>query len=90
MYEEELEKIYTHFGPATQLKKMYEEITELKVAFNKSRGRFTKEIKEELVDVLVVGMQLYQQNYKTLNPIVKRKIERTLMRIESRYYDRGV
>jgi len=88
MYEEELEKIYTHFGPATQLKKMHEEVQELNIAFKKSRGRFTKEVKEELVDVLVVGMQLYQQNYKTLNPILKYKVERTLRRIKSQYYEK--
>lgn len=92
--EKDLLKIIEHFGVENQQRKLQEEVFELQqeitIYQQGSNGR-TKEITEELVDVMVLLKQFYY--YYACSDwepkkIEEEKIKRTLERIESGYYEK--
>ena len=70
------EKICDHFGFDNQVVKLDEECWE----YVESREP------QEIADVFIVSFQLVMKN-DVLRELVKQKIDRTLRRIESGYYD---
>lgn len=68
---EELLKIYNHFGQEKQLEKLREEVEELIEAV-KSGNR------EHMIEEI--------HSYDTM-PVFRQKIDRTLERIETKYYE---
>lgn len=84
---EELLKIYNHFGQEKQLEKLREEVEELIEAV-KSGNR--EHMIEETADVLVLINQITNKeeihSYDTM-PVFRQKIDRTLKRIETKYYE---
>ncbi len=87
--EEKLKRIYKHFGFKCQKEKLWEEMGEYAEEVH-SLEFFTKNEKEELVDMYVVLTQLilFSGYGNNLEKIVDYKINRTLERIESEYYEK--
>lgn len=84
---EELLKIYNHFGQEKQLEKLREEVEELIEAIKEGDE---EHIKEEMADVLVIVNQIRykkEMNEEELVEIFEQKVNRTLERIESKYYE---
>jgi len=73
---EKLSMIHRHFGNENQRRKLVEEAREYIEAEND----------EEAADVFVVAMQLYMNSVE-IRKIVKAKVDRTLDRIVSGYYE---
>lgn len=84
---EELLKIYNHFGQEKQLEKLREEVEELIEAIKEGDE---EHIKEEMADVLVIVNQIRykkEMNEEELVEIFEQKVNRTLERIENKYYE---
>ncbi|MCP3679625.1 MAG: hypothetical protein GY782_04905 [Gammaproteobacteria bacterium] len=81
--EENLKYIFNHFGEKVQVQKLQEEIEEYLNSFD-----FDNEI-EELADIYVVLTQLIK--FAEFGDLIKDKIDykinRTIERIESGYYE---
>lgn len=92
--EKELLEIIEHFGVENQQRKLQEEVFELQqeiTIYQQGGNQRTKEIAEELVDVMVLLKQIYY--YYACGDwepkkIEEEKIKRTLERIESGYYEK--
>lgn len=86
--EGNLAKIYNHFGEETQLEKLKEEVLELIEAILE---KDLEHIHEEFTDVKVMMKQIHKaynlRNWK-IAEIEKEKIERTLERIDTGYYEK--
>lgn len=85
--EEKLLKIYNHFGEAVQIEKLREEVEELIEAIKEDDK---EHISEELADVLVLVYQVAAKKEIKLCDIMPTyvvKIDRTLDRMESKYYE---
>lgn len=85
-------KIINHFGVNNQQRKLQEEVFELQEAITKYENGTGPilDIEEELVDVVILIHQFMEYyNFDSLNMMVhdKVKVERTLERIESGYYE---
>ncbi len=85
-------KIINHFGVNNQQRKLQEEVFELQEAITKYENGTGPilDIEEELVDVVILLHQFMEYyNLDGLNMMVhdKVKVERTLERIESGYYE---
>lgn len=84
---EKLKKIYNHFGEENQMNKLIEEAGELTEAV---REGDREHIIEEVADVLVLVEQIIEQhsiiNAEILD-IFMPKVDRTLERIDTRYYE---
>ncbi len=85
-------KIINHFGVNNQQRKLQEEVFELQEAITKYENGSGPilDIEEELVDVVILIHQFMEYyNLDSLNMMVrdKVKVERTLERIESGYYE---
>lgn len=99
--EKDLLKIIEHFGVNNQQRKLQEEVFELQEAImdykyvevykNSPAEIYQKEhIAEEIVDVMILLKQFfyyYQFDEDTMLKIEENKINRTLERIESGYYE---
>lgn len=88
-HEENLKKIYEHFCEHSQVIKLGEECCELiseVCSYIYLETDNIEEIHDEIADVLIVAYQLYMNNEK-IRDRVKFKIDRTLKRIESGYYE---
>ena len=91
--ENEFYRIIDHFGVENQQRKLQEEVFELQqeiTIYQQGGNQRTKEIAEELVDVMVLLKQFYY--YYACSDwepkkIEEEKIKRTLDRIESGYYE---
>ena len=79
--DHKLEKILNHFGKDNQELKLLEEVKELKLALE---WNDRDQIEEEMADVLVVINQLKTERVEN---IYRKKINRTLKRMEEGYYD---
>ncbi len=80
-----LREIFTHFGEDRQLPKLEEEHFELMEAFDSGN---TEHIQEELADNYNILMQFIQEyGYKKIMKIAVEKQERTIKRIEERWYE---
>lgn len=78
-------KIFHHFGERNQLKKLNEEAYELCEAILVKDDK--EHITEEVADVLIMLGQIilaYDIDNSKINEIVDSKIERTLMRIDTK------
>lgn len=86
--KQKLKKIFKHFGEETQLEWMMQECGEVVTAISKYRvGLIDKEkVLEEIADVLVVANQI-RLAHDEVDPIIDEKINRTMDRIESGYYN---
>lgn len=85
--EEKLLKIYNHFGEEGQIEKLREEVEELIEAIKEGDK---EHIKEEMADVLVIVNQIVykkEMNEEELVEIFEQKVNRTLERIETKYYE---
>ena len=85
--EEKLLKIYNHFGEEGQMEKLREEVEELIEAIKEGDE---EHIKEEMADVLVIVNQIRykkEMNEEELVEIFEQKVNRTLERIETKYYE---
>lgn len=83
-------KIYNHFGQETQMKKLIEEANELAEAVKSGN---TDHIAEEIADLMVLIEQImiaFPILSNRVNSEFSYKIERTLDRIESGYYESEV
>lgn len=80
--QEELNKIYNTFGFKAQLKKLYEELGELTTAIQ-NMDRIN--IMEEIADVKIMVDQFYL-NHTLVQTNYNEKIDRTIKRIEEKYY----
>ena len=100
--EKDLLKIIEHFGVNNQQRKLQEEVFELNEAIMEYRYDENKiylevekclkgHIAEEMVDVMILVKQFYyyyQFDEDTMLKIEENKINRTLERIESGYYEK--
>lgn len=91
--KEDLLKIIEHFGINNQQRKLNEEVFELQEAITKleCKNGYTEDIEEEMVDVIILLKQIfnyYNLSEGTMNLLQENKINRTLERIESGYYDK--
>lgn len=80
-------KIYNHFGEEGQIEKLREEVEELIEAIKEGDE---EHIKEEMADVLVIVNQIVykkEMNEEELVEIFEQKVNRTLERIENKYYE---
>lgn len=73
---EKLKTIHDHFGNTHQRNKLLEECLELLESGEE----------EEYADVFVLAVQIYMNSPK-MRTIVEQKVDRTLDRIESKYYE---
>lgn len=87
-YNESLKKIYRHFGFQNQKEKLFEEISELTEATMNSIELLNYYEFEEMCDVWVVLTQVLLLNKEEAEKIIEHKIERTLKRMESGYYEK--
>jgi NTP pyrophosphatase (non-canonical NTP hydrolase) len=92
--ENKFYRIIDHFGVENQQRKLQEEVFELQqeiTIYQQGNNGRTKEIAEELIDVMILLKQFcyyYGLPEWNLQEIEKHKIERTLERIESGYYEK--
>ena len=99
--EKDLLKIIEHFGINNQQRKLKEEVFELQEAIIKREAvagyeqeyleEHKNHIAEEIVDVMILLEQFYYYyglDQETLLKIEEEKLERTLQRIESGYYEK--
>lgn len=92
--EKDLLKIIEHFGVNNQQRKLQEEVFELNEAitsFQLGGNLSYDEIEEEIVDVMILLKQFqhyYKINREDIRKTMKNKINRTLERIESGYYEK--
>lgn len=100
--EEDLLKIIEHFGVNNQQRKLQEEVFELQEAImeyrydeNKIYPEVEKCLKEHIIEEIVDTMILLKQfqhyykiNREDIRKTMKNKINRTLERIESGYYEK--
>ena len=92
--EKDLLKIIEHFGVNNQQRKLQEEVFELNEAitsFQLGGNLSYDEIEEEIVDVMILLKQFfhyYELNDYKMKQIEKQKVQRTLERIESGYYEK--
>jgi len=85
-YKDKLKKIYNHFGYNTQVAKLKEELNELLYAINNND---TENMIEEIADVYVVIMQMISFfGEGSMSKIIEYKIDRTINRIGSGFYER--
>ncbi len=95
MYKEDCLKIFEHFGWENQRRKLAEEVNELNdevLLFEKGIGNIN-DLKEELADCYILLKQFkeaYEITDEELILEVRAKLNRTLERIESGYYEKGV
>lgn len=92
--EKDLLKIIEHFGVNNQQRKLQEEVFELQEAitiFQQGGNLKYDDIEEEIVDVMILLKQFFRyfelNDYK-MKQIEKQKVQRTLERIESGYYEK--
>ena len=98
--KEELLKIIKHFGVNNQQRKLQEEVFELNEAIIKRESiasyeienlnNHDKHIKEEIADVMILLEQIklyYGISNEEITKIFLEKVNRTLERIESGYYE---
>ncbi len=92
MWKEDCLKIFEHFGYENQRRKLAEEVNELTdeiLLFEKGIGDI-KDLKGELADVYILLKQI-KENYEITDEElmleIRAKINRTLERIESGYYE---
>jgi len=86
--KDNLLKIIQHFGKENQLEKLKEELNELLEAID---SKNEDEMFKEVIDVIIMAWQLLLIFKKTDDEIdrqVNFKINRTLERIESGYYEK--
>lgn len=92
MWQEDYLKIFNYFGYKTQRRKLVEEVNELNdevLLLEKGSGDI-KDLKEELADVYILLKQIkehYEITDKELMLVIRAKLNRTLERIESGYYE---
>ena len=79
-----LTKIFNHFGTEAQMKKLAEECAEFLEAYLKND---TSRALAEIPDLNIITGQFLQSS-AYLQEIAAEKIQRTLERIESKYYDK--
>ena len=89
-----LDFIFNHFGQKNQVEKLKEECLELIEQIDKL-GDITNttylpvEFLAEVVDVMVVSHQFYQNYNRECNKLLDYKINRTVDRIHNDYYKRS-
>lgn len=86
-------EIIKHFGVKSQLKKLNEEVYEFIEAVNDfAQEEGSKEhVEEELADIIVVlsgYIKLYDLNKNNIKKMINFKLDRTIERIASRYYEK--
>ncbi len=88
--KEDLLKIIKHYGINAQQRQLAEEVFELQEAITQyeepRRYRGTEHIAEEIADVIVMLKQFriyYNISDKTINTIMRKKVNRQLERIEN-------
>ena len=92
MWKEDCLKIFEHFGYENQRRKIVEEVNELTdeiLLFEKGSGDI-KDLKGELADVYILLKQIkeyYEITDEELMLVIRAKLNRTLERIESGYYE---
>ena len=99
--EKDLLKIIEHFGVNNQQRKLQEEVFELQEAIIKRESiagyeienlnNHDKHIKEEIADVMILLEQIklhYGISNEEITKIFWEKVNRTLERIESGYYEK--
>ena len=91
--EEDLLKIFNNFGSKTQRKKLCEEFMELQdeLFYIYDFGDDRENLLSEVADVLILVLQFaYEYGYDNEEIVkqMKYKINRTLERIESGYYEK--
>ena len=92
MWEEDYLKIFEHFGWEKQRRKLVEEVDEFNdeiLLLEKGKGDI-KNVIEELADCYILLKQFketYEIKDEELMLIIRAKLNRTLERIESDYYE---
>ena len=85
-FVEEQKEILEHFGIEAQIEKFFEEVEELREAFNS--GSLHK-VQEELADLHNVLMQLiFHFGIRVIYKKAIEKVERTKYRIKEGYYEK--
>lgn len=82
-----LKQIYNHFGEENQLNKLLEEARELTEAVREGNR---EHILEEVADVMVLVEQIVEEHkidYAAARDVFIQKVDRTLERIDSKYYE---
>ena len=91
--KEDLLKIIEHFGINNQQRKLQEELFELNEAitiYEQGNNQSYDDIAEEIADVCVIlrqFMEIYNITQDEISERMANKINRTLERIESGYYE---
>ena len=91
--KEDLLKIIEHFGINNQQRKLHEELFELNEAitiYEQGNNQSCDDIVEEIADVCVIlsqFMEIYNITQDEISERMANKINRTLERIESGYYE---
>ncbi len=83
----DIKKIADHFDEETQQKKLCEEMMELAISDSNANDDM---FLDEVADVMILIMQrMYQRGLskERLEIFMKRKLKRTIHRIETGYYD---
>ena len=92
--KEDLLKIIEHFGINNQQRKLHEELFELNEAitiYEQGNNQSCDDIVEEIADVCVILRQfmgIYNITQDEISEKMANKINRTLERIESGYYEK--
>lgn len=92
--KEDLLKIIEHFGVNNQQRKLNEEIFELQEAitiYEQGNNQSCDDIKEEITDVMLLLEQFklhYDITSEEITEMFWKKVNRTLERIESGYYEK--
>ena len=91
--KEDFLKIIEHFGINNQQRKLHEELFELNEAitiYEQGNNQSCDDIAEEIADVCVIlsqFMEIYNITQDEISERMANKINRTLERIESGYYE---
>ena len=92
--KEDLLKIIEHFGVNNQQRKLHEELFELNEAitiYEQGNNQSCDDIVEEIADICVIlsqFMEIYNITQDEISERMTNKINRTLERIESGYYEK--
>lgn len=86
-YIDKLNAIYLHFGAESQLEKFAEECSELLESIEDYKNLCHREGEnDEIADVFIMAAQHVLNNPEMMK-IVYEKIDRTIIRIQEKYYE---